>query len=217
MIKACVFDLDGTLLNTLIALSTSISLTMERYNLGAIDIAHTKLFVGNGARRLVENALKFNNYSGAVSVDEITNTYNEIFKLHCDDGVVAYDGMKEALKELKKRGLKLAVLTNKSQDRADNNISTHYGDDFFDIVYGEREGVPLKPDPKPLLNIMSELSVKPDEVLYFGDTKTDMLTGKSAGAFTVGVLWGYRDRAELEEYHADVIIEKPSEILGLIK
>ena len=117
---------------------------------------------------------------------------------------------------MKKQGLKTAVLSNKPHVQTIDVIETLFGKESFDVIYGQREGVPIKPDPAGVFEILRELGMTSEELLYLGDTATDMNTGKSAGAFTVGALWGFRDRKELEESHADVIIAHPLELLDYI-
>ena len=126
-----------------------------------------------------------------------------------------YPGIKECIAELKKRGIKVACLTNKPHQTAVSIIS-HFFNDDFSVVWGQREGFPIKPDPSGAFEIMKELKVQAKDVLYIGDTKTDVLTGKQAGCFTVGVLWGFRDRKELEGAGADAIIKNQDELLAFL-
>ena len=123
--------------------------------------------------------------------------------------------MQEALKELKSRGIKITVFSNKPHEAAIHVVSTIFGKGFFDWIQGQTDTVPKKPDPAGALQIMSRLGVEKEECLYFGDTNTDMKTGHAAGIYTVGVAWGFRPRSELEENHADRIIDSPLEIIGL--
>lgn len=127
--------------------------------------------------------------------------------------VKPYEGIPELLEELKKRGMKIAVLSNKPHHATLDVIESLFGKDYFDVVQGQVDGVPIKPDPAGVFRILDRFGLNADEVLYMGDTATDMKTGKAAGAFTVGVLWGFRDRKELEEGHADAIIAQPLDLL----
>ena len=212
MIRACIFDLDGTLLDTLHALKETISLTMEHLGYRAIDEEHTKIFVGEGYQKFIQNALIYSGDTECTHQEEAEKFYLETFEKTCLDGVKPYDGVVEALKKLKEKGILLGVLSNKSQDRAEDNIYSQFGKALFDLVYGEREGIPKKPDPTALLAMLKELNVCPEECMYFGDTSTDMQTGRAAKVHTVGVLWGFRDRNELESFSPEKLLSHPSEI-----
>ena len=130
--------------------------------------------------------------------------------------VKPYDGVVETLQALKKMGVKIAVLSNKPHPETINVIETLFGKGFFDVIHGHKEDVPKKPDPAGVYAILKELQIDVKDTLYIGDTNTDMDTGKGAGAFTIGVLWGFRKRDELEQHHADAIIEKPTNILDYV-
>ncbi len=126
--------------------------------------------------------------------------------------VKPYEGILDLLLWLKEKGIRMAVFSNKPDAEAKRVVSHVFGDEFFSMVVGQRDHVPKKPAPDGVYEILDHLGIKKEECWYFGDTNTDMMTGKGAGLFTVGVLWGFRKRAELEEYHADLIVEKPDEI-----
>lgn len=217
MIKACVFDIDGTLLNTLKSLSLAQSANMALYGYGEIDEEHTKMFVGDGYKKFIERSLQYVGDMDLEHYEEACKTYPAIFNKHCLDQVRPYEGMVEALKELKKMGIRLGVVSNKPQYGADKNIETFFERGLFQKVYGERPEVPRKPDPTMILEMLKELEVKPEECMYFGDTNTDMLTGQAAKVITIGVTWGFRDREELESFQPDNIIDHPSQIIDLIK
>ena len=195
MIRACIFDLE------------TISLTMEHLGYRAIDEEHTKIFVGEGYQKFIQNALIYSGDTECTHQEEAEKFYLETFEKTCLDGVKPYDGVVEALKKLKEKGILLGVLSNKSQDRAEDNIYSQFGKDLFDLVYGEREGIPTA-----LLAMLKELNVCPEECMYFGDTSTDMQTGRAAKVHTVGVLWGFRDRKELESFSPEKLLSHPSEI-----
>lgn len=146
--------------------------------------------------------------------EEAIGLYREQFDINPLYKVTCYEGIPNLLEELKKRGVKLAVCSNKPHVAAQKVVSQMFGD-TFDTVIGQREGIRRKPAPDSALMAAKELGVKPDECLYIGDTGTDMQTGNAAGMHTIGVLWGFRTREELEENHADVIIEKPEEIIKI--
>jgi len=217
LIKICVFDLDGTLLNTLFALQRSVGLALEKFGYPEIDIPHIKKFVGTGGYNLIRKTLLYFGDSELKNLDEAYRIYGEKFRENCNYMVKPYEGMPEVLQQLKKDGILTTVLSNKQQERVEDNIFSTYGKNVFDRVYGERKGIPLKPDPSSLLSLLEEFGVKPEECMYFGDTATDMETGTGAGAVTVGVLWGFREREELEKFHPYAIIDEPSEIPSLVR
>lgn len=214
--KCCIFDLDGTLINSIKAMTYSVNLTLKENNLGAIDDDNCKVFVGDGYKKLIERALIYCGDKELKYYDESLVLYQKYFKEHCLHGVKAYDGIKDMLSELKKRNIKIAVLSNKPHTRTLDNVNAIFGENYFDRVYGERENVKIKPDPEGALLIAKELGVSPEECLYFGDTNTDMKTGISAKMDTIGVAWGFRTIEELESYNPMKIIKNPKEILDII-
>ena len=139
--------------------------------------------------------------------------YKELFQEGCMYQVKPYDGIRELLAALKEKEVALAVLSNKPHAETIHVIETLFGKGYFDVIQGQKENVAIKPSPEGAFQIFEQLALTPDDVLYLGDTATDMKTGKSAGAFTLGALWGFRDRKELEEAGADAIIEHPLELL----
>lgn len=212
MYKCCIFDLDGTIINTIHSLAKTISLTMEHFGYGPVDEAHTKVFVGDGYKKLVERALVYCGDPSLEHYEEALKIYNEIFLINCLYEAEAYEGMPELLEFLKKKGVKIAVLTNKDHDRALECVEKVYGPGFFDLITGEGKQVKRKPDPEGIFLTAGLLEVKLEECLYFGDTDTDMKTGMNAGIDTVGVTWGFRDEEELKAFHPLYIIHHPNEI-----
>ena len=131
--------------------------------------------------------------------------------------VVPYDHIVWALGELKRQGVKIAVFSNKPHISAVSVVETIFGKGLFDHIQGQTDLIPIKPDPTGVYEILDQFGVQKDECLYFGDTNTDMLTGRNAGVITVGVTWGFRPRSELEQYGADVLIDSAKEIPELAK
>ena len=216
MIKACIFDLDGTIADTIETITYYGNRALNKFGFGNIDADTYKLLVGNGYEILVKNMLN----TLDVYSDEV---YNEMKEFYHDDyetdslyKTVIYDGINELIEFLHKNGIKKGVFTNKPQGAAVDVIKHFFKEGTFEEVSGVTDGF-LKPDPKRLNDMMEKMGVKKDEVLYFGDTKTDMLTGKNGGLFTVGVLWGFRSEEELRTNGADLIIKHPSEIIDFIK
>jgi len=216
MIKACVFDLDGTTINTLGALRYCVSSSLAEMGLPPVTEDEIKQYISNGKRALLRRALAKYDDTDPGDMADLMEIYDRIFIRDCDRDLKVYEGMPEVLEELKSRGLKLATLTNKGEPGAQRCISKVYREGLFDIVIGARPGHELKPDTGSLLEILDGFGVKTSETLYFGDSWVDMQTGKDAGCVTVGVLWGYRDRAELEAYSPEYIIERPEQILEIV-
>ena len=217
MYKCCIFDLDGTLIHTVHALNRTINLTLEAMGLEGIDEAHTKVFVGEGYRKYVERALIYRGDETLSGLSRALPLYCRIFEENCLYRIEAYDGMKELLAFLKERGIRIAVLTNKAQAQAVDNIETVYGKGYFDLITGEHPGMKRKPDPEGALYTARTLKADPGECLYVGDTNTDMMTGAAAGMDTVGVTWGFRPRGELEVCHPAYLAHTPADIIKIIK
>ena len=217
MYKCCIFDLDGTLINTVHALNRTINLTLEAMGLEGIDEAHTKVFVGEGYRKYVERALIYRGDETLSGLSRALPLYCRIFEENCLYRIEAYDGMKELLAFLKERGIRIAVLTNKAHAQAVDNIETVYGKGYFDLITGEHPGMKRKPDPEGALYTARTLKADPGECLYVGDTNTDMMTGAAAGMDTVGVTWGFRPRGELEVCHPAYLAHTPADIIKIIK
>ena len=212
MIRCCIFDLDGTLLNTLKALTYTTNLALAELGCRPVDEGHIKQFVGDGYKKQMERALRYAGDEKLEHLEEILPLYQELFAKHCLYQVAPYDGIPQLLACLKARGILIAVLSNKPHARTLENIETVFGKGYFDYIGGEQPGIPKKPDPAGVRLILNTLHVQPEECLYFGDTNTDMQTGLGAGLVTVGVTWGFRGREELEAFHPSYIISHPREI-----
>ena len=243
-IKACIFDLDGTLLETLTSLWYCASRSLKKEGLKELPKDKFRYYVGDGALTQVERYLKDTEIIGKPSenalskrgikapgrispqgipdphdpenLDYYYKSYMEELDRYADYEVRPYDGIPEVLEELKKKGLKLAVFSNKP-DAAAQKVIKKYFKDTFDIVLGKTDELPKKPDPAGALMIAKDFGIAPENIMYMGDTNTDMQTGRAAGMLTVGVLWGFRDRKELEENHADAIVSRPEELLEFIR
>lgn len=215
MYKCCIFDLDGTLVNSIYALNHAINLTLNHFGLNSIDEAHTKEFVGDGYKKLVERALRFSGDEELLHYEKALLVYTDYFKEYSMYRLKEYDGIKELLKFLKKNDIKIAVLSNKPHEQTVETVENIFGCKYFDMITGEKEGTPIKPDPAGALKTVENLCISPEECLYFGDTDTDMKTGAAAGMSTVGVTWGFREKEELQRYSPEYIIDEPQEIIEL--
>lgn len=217
MVKGLLFDLDGTLSNTLESLTISGNLALEALGLPTYEQDRYRYFVGDGADELVRRMLIASGDTGCSRYDELRAAYRETFTKYADYHVTAYDGMPETLLRLKELGLKLAVLSNKPHKQAIEVVQKLYGTDLFDHIQGKVKEIERKPSPDGAIFVTNILGLEPSDMLYVGDTSTDMKTGKSAGMYTVGVLWGFRDRTELEENGADLIISRPEELIDIVR
>jgi len=211
MKKLCIFDLDGTLTNTLGSISYFLNNELEKRELPLISAKDVKEFTGDGARTLVERVLKKNKIDDNNLVDEICSSYVASYDADYLYLCKLYPGIKECVEHLKEECVLLSCLTNKPHSTA-LSIIEHFFGSSFSLVWGQRQGFPIKPDPSGAIEIMKHFNVDAKDTLYIGDTATDIATGKNAKCFTIGVLWGFRDMAELKEAGADAIIKEPREI-----
>lgn len=216
MKKAVIFDLDGTLADTIESLTYCGNRALEKFGLPAFTREDYKYFVGDGSAVLVRRALTKAGDIRLTHYDEVYEEYCRLFAKDCMYQVRPYEGIVPMLEELKEKGIRIAVLSNKPHENSVSVVETLFGRDYFDCIRGQTEGVPKKPDPAGVFQIEESLGLAPEDFLYVGDTCVDMRTGKNAGLFTVGVLWGFRDRKELEDNHADAIIETPARLPELL-
>jgi phosphoglycolate phosphatase len=172
-----------------------------------------RYLVGAGRRELCRLALREENRS---LIDELENFMTEYYAKHCFDATKPYPGVIQVLEKLSKQGVRLTVLTNKPQEFADLTIKTLFGDFKFDIVLGDKPNLPRKPDPAGAKLIAQELGLTVEQIAYVGDTLIDMQTANRAGMYAIGVTWGFRDRQELEEHGAKVIIDQPEELYSIV-
>ena len=217
MYKACIFDLDGTLTDTLDSLTFSVNETLKEMRLSTITAAQCRQFVGNGARILMEKALKTNGDERLERIGEAMEIYGRIFDANCTYHVVPYQGITQMLTEMKQMGLKLAVLSNKPHAQAVHVVETIFGKETFEWIQGQKDGVPRKPDPTAALQIAKQLGAEACEAVYIGDSEVDIATGMAAHMKTIVVTWGFRGRTVLEQSGAGCIVDSPDEIMKLIQ
>lgn len=213
MKKAVIFDLDGTLSDSIASIKYSADKALGEFGYGPFTEEQYKYFVGDGAANLIKRALAAGGDLDLTRFEEVFARYKEIFKVYCMYQVRPYEGIPELLAALKERGVKIAVLSNKPHANTLDVIEKLFGKDCFDAVQGQTEGLAIKPSPEGVFRILEGWNLTPGDILYLGDTATDMKTGKSAGAFTVGALWGFREREELIEGGADALIGSPLQLL----
>lgn len=214
--KAVIFDLDGTLTNTLKSIWKSANLSLKDVGLPPIELDRYRYFVGDGAEELIKRALIADGDVQLSRLDQMRESYRKHFEKYVNYEVKPYDGILELLTALKERGILMAVNSNKPQERTVDVVEKIFGKNTFDMLVGQCEERARKPAPDGVFHILEKLGLSPDEVLYLGDTCVDMKTGKSAGVFTLGALWGFRDRQELVDNHADALIGQPLELLSYL-
>lgn len=214
MKKAVIFDLDGTLLNTIDDLGDSVNYVLKKHNYPTFSIEEYKYKVGNGMRKLIERSLPKSEQTDE-KIEKILAEFMAYYGEHKMDKSAPYDNIEQLLKTLKQKGVKTAVVTNKAHISA-KPLMDEVFPNLFDAVIGQKEGVPTKPDPTSVFAVLKELGVSADECLYLGDSGVDMQTAKNAGIFGIGVLWGFRKADELIENGAKKLIGKPQELLELL-
>ena len=209
-----IFDLDGTLLNTIIDLADSTNFAIEKNGYKKRTVEEIRRFVGEGVRTLMIRALP----SGVDDsvIDQCIKDFKEYYSKNMRNKTVPYEGIMELLKTLKDNNMKVGVVSNKF-DRAVKELCKDYFGDLIDIAVGEREGIAKKPAPDSVFEALRILDSKKECVLYIGDSDTDMETAKNAGVDSIGVTWGFRDREVLIETGAKYIVEKPLDILEISK
>lgn len=216
MKKIAIFDLDGTLSDSIESMKYCADRALAPLGYGPFSRKDYQYFVGDGAEKLIRRALVASGDEKQVHFAEAMQRYREYFAVDCMYQVKPYEGIPELLAALKEKGMRLAVLSNKPHEQTVMVVETLFGKGYFDWIQGQKPGIPLKPDPAGVYGILDAFSYQSSETVYLGDTATDMKTGKNAGAFTVGVLWGFREREELEEAKADALIKSPLELLKFL-
>ena len=216
MKKAVIFDLDGTLADSLESIWYCANYAIGTCGFDPIPLEKYNIFVGDGADTLIKRCLAYSGDTEGEYFEKAFLQYQLFFKEHCMYHVKPYDGIPETLDALKQAGIKIAVFSNKPHERTVDVVETLFGKDYFDEILGQADDRPKKPSPNGVFYLAEKLGVEIQDIAYVGDTSTDMMTGKSAGAWTIGVPWGFRGRDELEKYKADVIIDKPSDILSQV-
>ncbi len=213
MINTIVFDLDGTLLNTLEDLKDSVNYALERQGFPLRDLNEIRSFVGNGIRLLMERAVPEN-------IDNDTfelcfKDFCDYYKIHMEDKTAPYDGINEMLTNIKKAGFKTAIVTNKADFAAQDLCKRMFGANI-DFVVGSSDDRPNKPAPDGVFYALEKLDSKIENTVFVGDADTDILTAKNANLPSIGVLWGFRDREVIEEAGAEYIVESVNDLEKLL-
>jgi len=212
--SAVIFDLDGTLMNTLGDLLDATNYMLAKYGYPLVDMERLRKAVGNGALNQLRCC-----FPDTVAEEELlacVEEYKPYYALHCEEKTAPYEGVSELLTELKRRGVPMAIVTNKPDEAAQRLCRRWFGD-WMDLFIGERTGVPRKTAGDMVHLALQELGVKEDEAVYVGDSEVDLATARNSGLDCISCLWGFRDKDYLVSLGADKLAEKPADILDWIR
>lgn len=213
--RLVVFDLDGTLVNSLKDLAISVNFALNRVGLPTHEIERYKTFVGNGREKLVERAMG-EVYRNADLREIVKKCFDEYYGEHCSDNTEVYPGCEKMLADLACAGVKTAVLSNKPDEFIGKILKRLFPSHKFDIAWGKKPGYKTKPDPQALNEIIKTLGAEKNECLYIGDSDVDIYTAENAGVDILGVDWGFRGRAELISAGAAAVVSSASQITEYI-
>lgn len=211
-VRAVLFDLDGTLINSLQDIADAMNYALSTLHMEPYPLDAYKTMVGNGAAILAKRAAQHQPHRW----EELLQAYQARYEVHKLDLSAPYAGIPEMLEALRRRGLALAVLSNKPDQDTQGVIRHFFPDAPFSIVRGQLPHVPVKPDPMGALAVADAMGIPPQDFLYLGDTNTDICCARNAGMRPVGVLWGFREKQELQEAGAEHIIAHPRELLSVL-
>ena len=213
MYSYVIFDLDGTLLNTIDDLADASNWVCRQNHWPTFTVEQYKHMVGNGIPKLVERFALAG--TDQATLDQAFEEFMDWYGVHKEDKTAPYPGMNEAALRLKEAGVSIAVLSNKADEMA-GPVVEHYYPGVFPLVQGALSGVPTKPDPILLYKLMERMGAKPEQTLFVGDSNVDIRTAKNGNLTSCGVLWGFRSRQELEAEGADYLAETPAELIKVV-
>ncbi len=212
--KAVIFDLDGTLIDSLEDIALSMNDVLEEFNLPTHPLSAYNQFVGDGALYLTQRAVPYN--TPLEQIDKILARYKDVYDKAIHDSTKPYEGIYELLTHLQKLPLKLGILSNKPHEFTLKYAHSLFAEYPFLEIHGQKEDVPKKPHPQGAFNIANAFNLTPEEIFYVGDTPTDMYTAHNAKMKSIGVLWGFRTKEELVEANAHYLAKTPMDILEII-
>lgn len=216
MKELVIFDLDGTLINSIDDLGMATNYALRKNGFAEHPLEAYPMFVGNGVNKLIERALP-EDVRDETHILTLKKDFKEYYDIHNTDLTKPYEGIPQLLEDLRTLGLKVAVATNKYDSAAKKLVHYFFPSIDFVAIEGQKEGIPVKPDPSIVFGILAEAVVRKQNVLYVGDSGVDMQTARRACVESAGVTWGFRSVEELRQNYADNIVNRPSEILALIK
>jgi phosphoglycolate phosphatase len=212
LFKAVTFDLDGTLLDTLEDIAFSANTVLKEHGHPTFDVPEYRYFVGDGVFVLFQRTLP-ESHRDEKTIMECARLFRDVYQKNPNKKIRPYDGVEALLRALTERGIRLAILSNKPHELARNAVRDFLPSSLFDLVLGQRDSIPPKPDPRGAIEIADHLDISTRHFIYLGDTAVDMQTAVRANMFPVGVLWGFRDKRELEENGARIVIDHPLDLL----
>lgn len=210
MIKTVIFDLDGTLLNTLEDLKEAANFALSEFGYPKRSLEEIRCFVGNGVRKLIERAVP----EACENIDECLCIFKKNYSENMCNNTVPYNGILKILKDLQDNGIKIGVVSNKF-DSAVKELCKKYFGNLVDIAVGQSDDVPKKPAPEGVFKVMKELGAEKISTVYIGDSEVDVQTAKNSGLPCIGVTWGFRNKNDLQG--ADYIIDNPCDIISVIR
>ena len=214
--KAVIFDLDGTILDTLQDLADAMNMTLEKFGFPKRELSHHRKAIGNGIRKYAERCIPENSVTDAL-LDEFVTVAAQDYKNNCKVKTAPFEGICELMDFLTESNISMSVLSNKRNDFV-NDLTSHYFPDYdFDCVYGELPGIAKKPDPESALKIASDCGFAPEDVVFICDSIYDIITGKNAGMKTIAVTWGNHDKELLDSENPDFIADTAEDIIDYIK
>ena len=216
MKRLLIFDLDGTLVNTLTDLTDSVNYALSQFGFPTHEFDEYRLFIGNGINKLIERSLPETNRQ-VETIAAVKSVFVEYYMNHKTDKSYVYDGVVELLTMLQEKGIMIGVASNKYHEATVEMINHYFPTINFVKVLGQRDGVPTKPDPTIVFEVMAAANVQPNEVLYIGDSGVDMNTASAAKVDSVGVGWGLRSVEELQANNATYIVHSAADILKIIE
>lgn len=208
-IKAAIFDLDGTLTNTLQDIACAMNRALRLHHLPEFAVDEYRYLVGDGAKTLARRAVR----DRLELAESVQKEYQAYYEKHTLDTTKPYDGIPELLHMLAEQGIQLCVLSNKPHADTCGVVKHFFPDVPFAVVQGQVDSVPVKPDPAGALNIAGKLGLPPEQFVYLGDTNVDMRTAVSAGMHAVGVTWGFRSAEELKQFGAEILLDNPQNLM----
>ena len=212
-INTVIFDMDGTVLNTLDDLTISMNYVMDRFNMPGHTLEEYKVFFGNGIEYALRKSVPDDTPSEVIR--EMISVFKEHYDVHCLDNTRPYDGIMDLMKELKRLGYRMAIVSNKI-DSAVKELNDRFFSDVVDVAIGEKAGIRRKPAPDTVLEALKELNSDVKEAVYIGDSEVDFATAQNSGLPCISVLWGFRDKEYLKEIGADTFADKPADILEIL-
>ncbi len=212
-ITTIVFDMDGTVLNTLEDLTVSMNYVLDRFNMPGHRLEEYRLFFGNG----VKEALRLSLPEGASAdiIDEMMVVFKEHYDAHCLDRTRPYDGIVDVMRQLKEKGYRLAIVSNKI-DSAVKELNDRFFTDYVDTALGEKAGINRKPAPDMVYAALKEMGSTKEESIYIGDSEVDLMTARNSELPCISVLWGFRDKKYLIEQGADCFADRPEDIIRIL-